>query len=65
MTTISEQIRQDQEQALATVRRVAESLPGYTNGEMSGRMGADLPCASTQEQALTSPLLVPGGNASA
>jgi hypothetical protein len=36
--TISEQIRQDQEAAMQTIRRVAESLPGFTFAEETCRI---------------------------
>jgi hypothetical protein len=55
MTTISDQIRLDQEQALVTIRRVAESLPGFTFAEnermMDGEAGQ--PGATNTEPALT------------
>jgi hypothetical protein len=38
VTTISDQIKADQDAALRTIRRVAESLPGYTNGEIGAIM---------------------------
>jgi hypothetical protein len=53
--TISEQIRQDQEAALQTVRRVAESLPGFTFAEngcmLDGEAG--VPDAGNVEHPLT------------
>jgi hypothetical protein len=52
--TISEQIRQDQDAAVQTIRRVAESLPGFTFAAESGKVDeAGAPDASTSEHSLT------------
>jgi hypothetical protein len=61
--TISEQIRLDQEAALQTIRRVAESLPGFTFAEelvtLDGEAGA--PDACNIERPLTPTVRVSGG----
>ena len=53
--TIAEQIAIDIREAVEAVKRVAESLPGFTFAEdrsiIDGEAGP--PCASTQEQPLT------------
>jgi hypothetical protein len=51
MTTISEQIRQEQEAAMQTIRRVAESLPGYTNGEIGAILSETAPSLVTSDAA--------------
>jgi hypothetical protein len=55
MSTISDQIRLDQEAAMQIIRRVAESLPGFTFAEnermMDGEAGQ--PGATNTEPALT------------
>jgi hypothetical protein len=51
MTTISEQIRQEQEAAMQTIRRVAESVPGYTNGETGAILSETAPSLVTSDAA--------------
>lgn len=44
--TIAEQIKQDQDAAMLVIRRVAESLPGFTIVESGGRMNGSGACAT-------------------
>jgi hypothetical protein len=55
MTDYAEQIRLEQVAALATIKRVAESLPGFTfSSEFDTIDGeAGLPCACDAKQPLT------------
>ena len=55
MTDYAEQIRVEQVAALATIRRVAESLPGFTFADEFDTLDgeADSPGATNTERVLT------------
>ena len=61
MTDYAEQIRREQVAALATIRRVAESLPGFTFVEDGGRINAGVPVLVTPDTPADATPELPGG----